>query len=216
MKKIQSILFSAVITIIIAVLVIVISCSKQDDSRSIPQNTQENILPTSNSDFDVDQIMLNAYKEHLYNNSKGPVQWWRWLVAHSGVGPYLINGQLIHCGLNLPCGECPGICFGNTTKGVDNLIPVNSDYLISADDYADGERLIQMAYYSDTLFGITFIHQDFAYYDTLYVMEEYYIGDAASELFDRDSVIILPGRYPLTYSHSDNGSTVICVRTYVE
>ncbi len=214
MKKFKSVVFVVALTITIAVFAIAISCSKQDDNKPIPQNTQEDSFSYSNSGFDIDQIMLDAYKDHLNNNSKGPVQWWKWLVAHSGVGPYLINGQIIHCGLPLPCGECPGLCLGGTTKGTDNLIPVSSDYLVSDDDYDDGERLIQMAFYSDTLFGITFIHQDLTYYDTLNVMEEFYIGDVASELFNRDSVIILPGRYPLTYSHSDNGSTVIRVRTY--
>jgi hypothetical protein len=163
---------------------------------------------------DVDEIMLNAYRQHIGNGNKGPVQWWKWLVAHSGVGPYWVNGLPVHCGFNLPCGECPGFCAVAISKGDANLTPVNSDYLVNDKNYEDGERLIQMAYYSDSLFGITFIHRDLTYYDTLYVMEEFYIGDAASELFNKDSVIILPGIYPLTYSHSDNGSSVIRVRTY--
>jgi hypothetical protein len=213
MKKFESVVFVVALTILIAVFAIAISCSKQDDNKPIPQYTQEDSFSYPNSGFDIDQIMLDAYKDHLNDNSKGPVKWWKWLVAHSGVGPYLINGQIYHCGLNLPCGECPGLCF-HAKKGEGNLAPVNSDHIISEKDYDDGERLIQMADYSDTLFGITFIHQDLTYNDTLFVMDEFYIGDAASEVFNRDSVIILPGIYPLTYSHSDNGSTVIRVRTY--
>lgn len=43
---------------------------------------------------------------------------------------------------------------------------------------------------------------------------ELFIEDSASGLWNMDSVIILPGLYPVTYSHSSNGSTVINVRTY--
>jgi len=207
MKKIKYYIFA--ITGVIFAIIIAIACNKENDNQI---NNQKNVNSSNTTvlENDIDKIMYQEYQNYLMKpDEKGPAQWWKWLKAHSGVGPYVIGGQVIHCGLNLPCGECPGICLN---LDYDPLVP--GSQFLSEDDYEAGIRLLQMAYYNDSTFGMTFIHPDITWNDTFYVSQSFFIGSAASNLFNRDSVIILNGNYPVTYSHSQNGSTIIKVRTY--
>jgi hypothetical protein len=206
MKKSRYYIF-ATIGIVFAII-IAFACNKDNDNHTYPNN---NSVATNASiiENDIDKIMYQEYQNYLKShNEKGPGKWWRWLKAHAGVGPYLINGQLIHCGFNLPCGECPGICSSFKS---DPLVP-GSPFL-SQKEYDDGIRLLQMAIYNDSTFGMTFIQPDLTWNDTFYVSQSFFIGTDASNLFNKDSVIILEGQYPISYSHSHNGSTVVAVKT---
>ena len=119
------------------------------------------------------------------------------------------------CHMNLPCGDCPGICLPCEKSTSEIFYSVPYDYQLTKEEYNDGCRLLQMALLNDSTMAMTMINNDLVYQDTVYFFRDVYIGDLASSIFGKDSVIILQGNYPVSYTHSQNGTTVIDVRTFI-
>ncbi len=113
----------------------------------------------------------------------------------------------------MSCGPCAGICL-NASKSSDIFIPVDESDGISSEDYEDGQRLFQIALFNDTVLGFSFTHKDLVYNDSLYIPKNFNIGGSASELFEKDSIIVLQGVYPVSFTHGRNGSTVVDVISY--
>ncbi|MCF8307665.1 MAG: hypothetical protein K9I68_01515 [Bacteroidales bacterium] len=145
--------------------------------------------------------MSYYYQQAQKNTSRGPFEdIWNWMVSHAGV-----HGDRSY---DLPCGPCPGICIGI------RFTPVDDDYLLTQEEYENGKRLLEIGFFNDSTLGVNFKHKGFVENDTLFVDQDYNIGDEASELYNKDSIIIEKGAYPVTYSQSKNGSTIVDIKSY--
>jgi|AntRauTorcE11898_2_1112593.scaffolds.fasta_scaffold07692_1 hypothetical protein len=175
------------------------SCEKENSTYEQKENHfNENTIPRSN---EVDNLMNYYYNQSQNTTTKGPFEdIWNWLKAHAGV-----QGD---CPFDLPCGDCPGICISW------KFTPVEDDYLLTKEEYENGERLIEIGFYNDTTLGIHFHHKGFVSNDTLFVDQDYNIGDDAAALYAKDSIIIEDGAYPVSYSQSSNGSTIVDIKSY--
>jgi len=183
-----------------------ISCSKEDDINSNIQKDQT-ISTITHVDKNVDELLTFYYEEYQSNSKSIFGAIWKWMKAH--VGTHLFE----NCQGNMPCGSCAGICFNASNKS-DIFTPVDETYVISNDDYNDGERLCQIALFNDTIMGFSFIHSGYVYNDSLYIPENLNIGNSASALFEKDSIIVLQGVYPVSFTQGRNGSTVVDIRSY--
>jgi|GEM_PF-1373664 len=183
-----------------------ISCSKENSSNL---NYQENQTPPtiSHGDKNVDELLTFYYGEYQSNSKSVFGRIWKWMKAHAGT--HLFE----NCQGTMLCGPCAGICLKANTKS-DLFIPVDESDYIPTEDYQDGERLFQIALFNDTIMGFSFTQSDFVYEDSLYIPENFNIGGSASALFAKDSIIVLQGVYPVSFTHGRNGSTVVNVRSY--
>jgi len=173
------------------------SCSKESESQPIQK---DNVTQDNKS---VDELMMYYYAQsskdrNVFNKI------WKWISAH--VGTHLFQ----NCNGSSQCGPCPGICIP-LTKSSDLFTPVDENYQISNQDYLDGERLCQIALFNDSIMGFTFIHDGFVYQDSLYIPKDFDIGSSASALFEKTSIIVKKGTYPVSFSQSRNGSTIVNV-----
>ncbi len=133
---------------------------------------------------------------------------WKWVVAHAGT--HLFDD----CEGDLPYGPCPGICFNTNSPDSYPIMPYEESKGFLREDYADGNRLMQVALFNDSTLGISFTHDDLIYKDSLYIYENFNLGEAVSEMFKKDSIIMLKGVYPVSFSHGRNGATIVNVITY--
>ncbi len=192
---------------IISLGLIWVSCSKENNSNLTIIENQT--TPTiSQGDKNVDELLTFYYDEYRNNNKSPWGQIWKWMKAHAGTHLWE------NCIGNMPCGPCPGFCPLFNTKSADLFIPVNESDNISAEEYQDGERLFQIALFNDTIMGFSFTHSDLVYEDSLYIPEDFNIGRSASAIFVKDSIIVLQGVYPVSFTHGRNGSTVVNVKSY--
>lgn len=90
-------------------------------------------------------------------------------------------------------------------------MPVTNDYLLTEQEYSEGARLIQLALFNDSIMGITFLHKDFLLDGVLSVPENFKIGDEASTLFGKKSIIVRQGEYNASFMTSVNGTTLVNV-----
>lgn len=205
MKKIAFL----IIALTSLVTLYILSCSKKEDDMTPPKEFAVE-KPIELQSRDIDKLILFHYNEYLKNNpnSKGVFDSiWKWLVAHAGVWMF---GD---CGLNLPCGPCPGICISIRSDG-NVFLPVDEDYRLSDQKYEEGMRLIQLALFNDSIMGLTVLHSGLVYNDTIFVKNNFFIGPDASNIFAKDSIFVLKGNYPVSYSHGRNGTTLLNVKTY--
>ncbi len=204
--------FSAIIGFL-CLLLFIISCSKEDTSTEKAVASQQQNPTESYSSQDmtktngIDARLVELTGNYTSENRGIFKKIWKWMKAH--VGTHLFD----NCQGNMLCGPCAGICISGSR---DNNVftPITESYTISANDYTLGERKIQLALFNDSTLGITFIHAGFVHNDSLYIPENINIGPLASEVFDKDSVILLQGIYPVSYTHSLNGSTIVEVDVY--
>jgi hypothetical protein len=184
-----------------------VSCSKENNSNL---NIQENQTTStiSLSDKNVDELLTFYYGEYQGNSKDIWGKIWKWMKSHTGT--HLFE----NCQGNMPCGPCSGFCAFRDSKSADLFIPVDESDNFSTEEYQDGERLFQIALFNDTIMGFSFTQSDFVYKDSLYIPENFNIGRSASALFVKDSIIVLQGVYPVSFTHGRNGSTVVNVKSY--
>lgn len=186
----------------IATLIFTNSCTKTEtkvDSPSISSNSGYN------NSMNIDEkitFYYNAINKKGQKNVFGNI--WKWMVAHSGTHLFL------NCQGTMACGPCAGFCL-YASKSSDLFKPVIESYEISSIEYAQGLRLLQIALLNDTILGISFVHEGFAYQDSLTVPENFEIGIGASTLFNKQSIIVQRGVYPVSFTHSKNGTTIVNV-----
>lgn len=182
------------------------SCSKENENKPNVQNNQP--TPSNFQQMNsVDEQLTFYYGEYQSNSKDIWGKIWKWIKAHSGT--HLFE----NCQGNMECGPCAGFC-AVAYKSADIFIPVNESDGISSEDYAVGERLFQIALFNDTILGFSFIQSDLVYNDSVYFPNDFNIGGSASALFQKDSIIILQGVYPVSFSHGRNGSAVVDVVSY--
>lgn len=195
-----------ILSIIAGVLTLFCSCTKETQDEMKEQQainieaTYEQALP---SDIDA---RIDFYYNEMINKHGGKSIFrkiWKWLVAHSGVTMF---GD---CGINLSCGQCPGLC-ANASKD-DSFAVVDKDFLMSEEDYIEGKRLFEAALFNDTIMAITFKMSDLVYNDTLFIFEDIYLGSQVSSSFEKSEIVIKAGSYPVSYSRSYNGTTLVDV-----
>lgn len=203
----------AVLTALIMAAVGVVTfnaCKKNNDINTskeiISQSfTNENIYsynwPTNG--YEVDELLEKLYD--LSDNKKDVFQRiWKWMKAHTG--SHLFD----NCSGNNPCGPCPGICL--SLKDTDDVfVPVEEDYGLTRSEYEDGDRLLQIALLNDSVMAISFINNNFTIDGVFYVPEDFMIGESASNLFGKNTIKVLEGEYPVSYTHSRNGTTLVHV-----
>lgn len=129
------------------------------------------------------------------------------MVAHTGT--HLFQ----NCTGAYSCGPCAGICI-NIDKSSNavadaNLTPVVENYLLSAEEWDGGARVMQLSQLNDTIMEVTFMHPDLTSNDTLYIPDDMSIGVSAAQEFNKSSIVVKRGKYPLTYSYSSNGTTIV-------
>ncbi len=191
----------------ISFAIILISCSKEDDNIMHAQDEQ--VTETSyNSERSIDELLTFYYHEYQSQNKNIFHRIWKWMQAHAGT--HLFE----NCQGNMQCGPCAGVCLVAASRTSDIFIPVDESDGISSDDYREGVRHFQIALFNDSILGISFTHDDFVYNDSLHIPEDFNIGGSASVLFEKDSIIVLQGVYPVSYTHSRNGSTIVDVLSY--
>lgn len=181
-----------------------VSCTKEND-RNFQENQRTSTI--SQNEKNVDELLSYYYGEYQSNSKNIFGKIWKWMVAHSGT--YLFQ----NCQGTMPCGPCAGICL-RFSKSSDLFQPVDETYQITPEEYQNGERLFQIALFNDTILGFSFTQSDFVYLDSLYVPKNFNIGGSASELFNKDSIIVRRGVYPVSFSHGRNGSTIVKVLSY--
>jgi len=194
------------ILVIIGMVLLFSNCTK-DTQRDINEqhvsvNTvnYDNIIPSN-----IDARIEFYYNEMLSKQGGKSIfrKIWKWLVAHSGATMF---GD---CGLNLSCGSCPGLCplaiKGNT------FTAVSKDYLLSEQDYIEGKRVLEAALFNDSIMAITFKMEDVVYNDTLFIFDDIYMGQEVSSVFEKSEIISKTGAYPVSYSRSYNGTTLVDV-----
>ena len=59
--------------------------------------------------------------------------------------------------------------------------------------------------------AITFKMEDVVYNDTLFIFDDIYMGQEVSSVFEKSEIIIKAGAYPVSYSRSYNGTTLVDV-----
>lgn len=204
MKKRISKLLVFSIVIVFAAGVVLYSCSKNNESIT-PITTAGQNYDQNTGSID-DQILFYYYEYQKQNQGNRSVfkKIWKWIKAHSGVTMF---GD---CGLDLPCGQCPGMCLAVP----NNWIPVDDDYIMSQQEYDAGLRLFQVAYYNDSILEINFIHSDLVYHDTCFISRRYNIGSDISSIYEKDSIVLRQGAYPVSYAYSANGTTLVKVDSY--
>jgi hypothetical protein len=208
MKKINRLVtIPLLIVFVIFGLITLKSCSK-DETKTDTQINSENT--GINKFSSVDEKLTYYFGELSKKQQKSIFQnIWKWLVAHAGTNMF---GNICH--MNLPCGDCPGICIPLSKSTSEIFYSVPEDYQLTQQEYTDGCRLLQMALLNDSIMAMTLVNDDLVYQDTVYIFRDVFIGDLASTTFQKDSVILLQGHYPVSYTHSKNGTTVVDVRTY--
>ncbi len=115
-----------------------------------------------------------------------------------------------NCPGNNPCGPCPGICL-LSKDSYDVFVPVEEDYSLTRNEYEDGDRLLQIALLNDSVMAISFINNNFTIDGVFYVPEDFMIGESASNLFGKNTIKVLEGEYPVSYTHGKNGTTLVHV-----
>ncbi len=186
-----------------------IGCSKHKsfDEKIETTKTYQSLNDGVNNSFD---SQISFYWNKMNNNNSGRNIFhkiWHWFVAHAGTTMW---GD---CGLQLPCGWCPGFCLA-TLSSNNAFIPVADNFQIPEEDYKNGDRLIELALLNDSIMEINIINSDLVYNDTLFVYNDFNIGINASAVFEKDSIIVKKGNYPVTYKYGSNGNTILHVKTY--
>ena len=197
------------ISIIIALYIY--SCHKDEINDEIlnpdsPRECSNNSYSTklSNSE-EIDAYLTIYYEKHKYDRIEFQNRW-KWMKVR--VGTHLFN----NCTGNNPCGPCPGICFKLNEDSSEVFNIVNDDYTLTRGEYNDGGRLMQGALLNDTIMALTFIHTDFTFNDVLYIPKDFEIGSSAANSFAKHKIIVLEGEYPVSYTHSRNGTTLVRVK----
>jgi hypothetical protein len=202
-----------IIYIIIAfssLVLIWVSCSKDSDVESAKIQINQPPIQDYSSSNTIDKQLAFYYAEYQNTNKSWVGNIWRWIIAHAGTSQNPPGTP--QCGGTNSCGPCPGFCV-NGSKSSDLFIPVEETYVLTTEMYANGERLLQIALFNDTIMGMTFVQSDFVSVDSLIISDSLSIGNSASSLFNKSSITILPGAYPVSFTHSRNGSTIVNVRS---
>jgi hypothetical protein len=182
------------------------SCQKKD-SNELKTSTTSVSTPKS-----VDDQINFYYQEFLKSHQNTDNIWQKiraWFIAHTGT--HLFD----NCMGGSNCGPCPGICFNakKSTSGIPDadFTHVADNYLLSPAEWDGGGRELELTLFNDTILQVTLIHGDLTANDSLYVPTNLSIGSSAAQVFDMESIIVKAGVYPLTYSQSTNGSTIVDV-----
>lgn len=161
-------------------------------------------LTWPSSSEEVDTYMAIYYNEHKYD--RGVFQSiWKWIKVR--IGTHLFD----NCTGSNPCGPCPGICFKSRDDSSDIFNLVEDDYCLTRSEYNDGERLMQAALLNDTTMALTFVHSDFIINDILYIPENFNVGTSLANSCRKQTITVLKGEYPVSYTHSKNGTTLVHV-----
>ena len=195
--------------IYISIVFGIFSCHKEDNDESKKteltneQHIDYNLTWPSNSE-EIDTYMAIYYKEHKYD--RGVFQSiWKWIKVR--IGTHLFD----NCIGSNPCGPCPGICLKLRNDSSDIFNLVDDDYCITRGEYDDGERLMQAALLNDTTMALTFVHSDFIINDILYIPEDFNVGSSLANSYRKQTITVLEGEYPVSYTHSKNGTTLVRV-----
>lgn len=176
--------------------------------EEIPEITQDNI----------NEMILFYYNDYVQSHGRSDdpgifEKIWKWIVAHSGRRSPWYQGE--PCDFTAPCGPCPGFCLKANERDGENFTVVSDDYLLPNSDYEDGVRLFQAALFNDSIMGLSFVHSNFTSADgKLYIEEDFSIGANAAAAFGKRDIIILEGSYPVSYTYSRNGTTLVKIISY--
>jgi hypothetical protein len=202
--KTKIISISLSIATVLVIVVAILSCNKEKIPSETGLNNQ-NYYSTNQPPSNIDDQIVFYYHELIKNSSQRTI-WgkiWKWMKAHSG------TSIPIYCGLKLPCGDCAGMCLVANSRSSDILEPVEDDYRLTQEEYEDGERLIQLCIFNDTLMGMHIMNDDIVTNDTVIITEDFFIGHNASQVLEKDSIIILEGEYPVSYAYGAYGTTLV-------
>ena len=186
------------------------ACKKNNDINTSAEMMSQSLTNENNYSYnwptngnEVDELLLKLY-DMSYDKEGIFQRIWKWIKAHTGTHLFA------NCPGNNPCGPCPGICL-LSKDSADVFVPVEEDYSLSRSEYEEGDRLLQIALLNDSVMAISFINNNFTIDGVFYVPEDFMIGESASNLFGKNTIKVLEGEYPVSYTHSRNGTTLVHV-----
>ena len=59
--------------------------------------------------------------------------------------------------------------------------------------------------------ALTFVHSDLTINDILYIPENFNVGTSLANSYRKQTITVLEGEYPVSYTHSRNGTTLVRV-----
>lgn len=189
-----------IFALIFSIAIFTISCNEK--VNEIEDKNQLNVEFNEEEIKDIKNI--TSYLSSYHNPTKGPWEKIKaWILAHSGSDPIGNN-----CTGNHACGPCAGICFTIWSTGSI----VEEDYQQTQQDIQDGKSVINIVKIEDNTNKIIIsfdIPSDFVYNENLYVPEDTDLGNDIADEFNRTSLILKKGVYPICYQFNDKGETVI-------
>jgi len=206
MKKMKKIIFLSALSM--ALIFSIQSCKKKEATLSNKDNVHEfnqNITPEL-----IESVITQLHSDP---NTKLKPGWlrraWDWIVDHTGVSSYYVPGVgVVHCNLNLNCGECPGMCLfsgviDGTPTGEDETSPEHQEMDFST----YGIWLIANEETNEEAILFVFNHdvENYVYEGYFHVDSDIYLADhIAQEILGKSKVEVLRGVYPVVY-HSGSG-----------
>lgn len=155
-----------------------------------------------------DKVEIQEILTSLNSNSRVS-GWWekvkKWINKHTGT--YTFN----NCPYSNPCGPCPGMCINAGVFDGDD----NGSGNISQAAYQAGLRLFGLAIVENQQTGQEKLlfefdqNSEFLYNGNLYFTQDLPFSNKMLGFFNRNSITIKAGIYPVVFNSTGKGETIV-------
>lgn len=205
-------LFGAISLVFITALV-PMSCKKSVIEKNEQKLANVDSRNKSNATFTSDQIHsieevisgIKKFKNRVTNNQANWPLWDKikdWFHDHTGT--YLFQG----CNFPNPCGPCPGLCL----SGRFNPTLTEDNYELDSTELSEGRARFTLSLDDEeNKLLIGFIDAGFVYEGDFYLPEDILMSDELVEHYNKSSILLKAGIYPVYYGDETEGETLIDV-----